>query len=95
MRNDQAVLWRNWLIAERFKWNAAQARDVEAYFWRTHTRQMIDYMEINEKGAVVAYKTLWDKKRSVKMPPLFQQYYPDASTHTINRSTYWSFLTKK
>jgi predicted AAA+ superfamily ATPase len=94
MRNDQLVLWRNWLIAERIKWNVANARNVEVYFWRTHTRQMIDYLEINEKG-MVAYKTLWDKKRNVKMPPLFRQYYPGASAHTINRSTYWSFLTKK
>jgi predicted AAA+ superfamily ATPase len=94
LRNDQELLWKNWLISERMKWNAVNKKDCATYFWRSHTRQIIDYIEVQGEG-MAAYKIAWDKKRKVKFSPLFMDYYPDAAKHAVNHSTYWSFLTKK
>lgn len=94
LRNDVDQLWRNWLISERIKWNKMNGRVQDYRFWKTHTNQKIDFMEITQ-GKVEAYKTSWEKKKKIKFPALFAQYYPLVNTHTLNRSTYWGFLTKK
>jgi hypothetical protein len=94
LRNDIDQLWRNWLISERIKWNRLNNRTAEYKFWRTHTRQTMDFIELSE-GKASAYKTSWEKKKKMKFPALFTTAYPDVATLTLNRSTYWGFLTKK
>lgn len=94
LRNDIDQLWRNWLIAERIKWNRLNGKVVEYRFWRTHTRQTMDFLEITD-NKISGYKTSWEKKKKIKFPASFLEAYPDISTHTLNRSTYWGFLTKK
>ncbi len=94
LRNDLDVLWKNWLISERIKWNQQQGNEYKYFFWRTHTRQQMDFIEVrNEK--IVAYKSIWDKRKKPKFPASFSAAYPEAETHALNRSTYWGFLTKK
>jgi predicted AAA+ superfamily ATPase len=92
-RLDLDQLWKNWLVAERIKWNRINGKKANYYFWRTHTKQMIDFIEISETGKQ-AYKTSWVKKK-IKFPAMFTEMYPDFSQHTLNRSTYWTFLSKK
>lgn len=94
LRNDIDQLWRNWLISERVKWNRLNGKKAEYKFWRTHTRQSMDFIEI-EGQKIAAYKSSWEKKKKVKFPAAFTEAYPTISTHTLNRSTYWGFLTKK
>lgn len=94
VRMDLDALWKNWLVSERIKWNAINGKQTNYWFWRTHTKQTIDLIEENE-GDQMAYKTTWDKKKKLKFPTMFQEYYPGVPTHTLNRSTYWSFLSKK
>lgn len=94
LRNDMDVLWKNWLIAERMKWNAVNENYCQYYFWRTHTRQTMDFIEVRD-NKVTAYKSIWDKRKKPKFPASFKTAYPDASTHALNRSTYWGFLSKK
>lgn len=93
-RLDLDQLWKNWLISERIKWNRMNGRKANYFFWRTHTKQMIDFIEVNETGKF-GYKTTWDKKKKVKFPAMFGELYPDYSQHTLNKSTYWTFLSKK
>lgn len=95
LRNDLDELWKNWLISEKLKWNNMHDKKSTFWFWRTHTKQMIDLLEEQENGQCFAYKTTWQKKKKIKFPQLFQTYYPEISQHTLNRSTYWGFLTKK
>jgi hypothetical protein len=64
------------------------------FFWRTHTRQSMDFIE-SSNARTAAYKTSWEKKKKVKFPASFRNAYADISTHVLNRSTYWGFLTKK
>ncbi len=94
LRNDIDQLWRNWLISERIKWNRLNGKTAEYKFWRTHTRQSMDFIEIYGQK-IAAYKSSWEKKKKVKFPAAFTEAYPTISTHTLNRSTYWGFLTKK
>ncbi len=94
LRNDIDQLWRNWIIAERIKWNKLNGKNVSYYFWRTHTRQNMDLIEVTPEQSF-AYKTSWTKKKKPKFPSSFLENYPNISTRTLNRSTYWTFLSKK
>lgn len=93
LRNDVDPLWRNWLIAERFKRAINKQEDIKAYFWLTHTKQEVDYLE-EKQGALFAYQLVWNKKVKRKFPASFSQNYPLANTYQINKSSYWSFLNK-
>lgn len=93
-RNDINALWKNWLIAERKKANAYGGRKPVTHFWKTHTKQEMDYMESTETGEF-AYKMQWNKKQKVKIPASFSENYPATKAAVINRSTFWNLLTKK
>ena len=93
-RNDATALWRNWLMIEKMKWNASIGRKAEYYTWQSHTKQRVDMIE-KVGDQILAYQTSWTKKKKPKFPAGFLKNYPEAATFTLNRSTYWSFLTKK
>lgn len=93
-RFDQEILWKNWLISERFKWLRITNKNPNFYFWKSHTRQFIDLIEV-EENEVFAMRCTWNKKKKIKEPPLFSAYYNDVIFKSINRSTYLGFLTKK
>ena len=94
LRMDIQQLWKNWLTVERMKWMNINQKTVAFLYWRTHTKQQIDLIEQTEKGAF-AYKIAWDKKRKLKFPAMFGEYYPGVPQLTLNKSTYWGFLSKK
>lgn len=94
LRNDLDQLWCNWLISERIKWNKLNGKAPEYRFWRTHTRQTIDFLELTDKG-IAGYKASWEKSKKMKFPASFSESYPEIGLHALNRSTYWGFLTKK
>ncbi|MFT7344916.1 MAG: putative AAA+ superfamily ATPase [Lentimonas sp.] len=93
-RNDATALWRNWLMIEKMKWNASINRKAEYFTWQSHTKQHVDILEVCG-SEMMAYQTSWTKKKKSKFPAGFTKNYPDATTFSLNRSTYWSFLTKK
>lgn len=99
LRNDLDALWRNYMISERVKWIRTNRMDKELYFWRTHTRQQMDFIEIGEEH-MMAYKAdpsmfSYANRRKVKIPKAFESSYPKAKTSVLNKSTYWNFLTRK
>ncbi len=94
LRNDMDQLWRNYLVSERVKWIRMNQLNAETYFWKTHTKQRMDFVELSDKG-MRAYKTDWEKRKKVKLPKSFTENYPQAKAGVLNRSTYWSFLTNK
>jgi len=94
LRNDWDKIWKNWLVSERIKWNRLNNKEVEYYFWKTHTKQIMDYIEV-ENGSISAYKTSWEKRKKMKFPASFAEAYPFSKSFALNRSTYWGFLTKK
>ena len=94
LRNDLPKLWKNYIISERVKWQKINQNDVSTFFWRTHTNQQMDYVEQTD-SELSAYKIDWEKRKKVKIPNYFTSAYPMVKTSVLNRSTYWSFLTKK
>jgi predicted AAA+ superfamily ATPase len=93
LRNDMDELWRNYLIAERIKWIRMNNLSLTPFFWRTHTRQQLDYVESGD--SMRAYKTDWFKRKKVKIPAMFTELYPHAKANVLNRSSYWPFLSSK
>lgn len=93
-RNDTAELWRNWVISERFKANQYAGRVKERYFWLTHTKQEVDYLEFSE-GQKNGYKLIWEDSRKFKVPATFSDAYPDIKVSVVNRKTFWNFLRMK
>ena len=93
-RNDATQLWRNWLLIEKIKWNQNLGKKVEYFTWKTHTKQNVDCIEM-ENGRMRAYQTSWTKKKLVRFPAGFLKYYPQAETFQLNKSTYWGFLSSK
>ena len=57
LRNDWDKIWKNWLVSERIKWNRLNNKEVEYYFWKTHTKQIMDYIEV-ENGSANVYEDL-------------------------------------
>lgn len=99
LRNDMNDLWRNYMISERVKWIRMNNMDKEIYFWRTHTRQQMDFIEVGATQTM-AYKCDskligWEKRKNVKIPKSFTEFYPEIKTSILNKSTYWNFLTRK
>ncbi|HIP32928.1 MAG TPA: ATP-binding protein [Crocinitomicaceae bacterium] len=94
LRNDMNELWRNYVIAERIKWLCMRGIKNELFFWKTHTKQQMDFIEIKE-NKIFAYKTDWEKRKKLKFSKSFSDAYPEAKVSALNRSTYWSFLTNK
>lgn len=94
LRNDMDQLWKNYLVSERVKWIRLNGLEKEVYFWKTHTKQQMDFIEIGD-GKMMAYKTDWEKRKKLKLPKSFADAYPEAKMSALNRSTYWNFLSRK
>ncbi len=90
-RNDAEQLWKNWVLSERRKQLQSKHNLAECYFWLTHTKQRMDYIEV-QKGTVTAFQIAWQKNKKIKIPKSFIETYPETKVSTIGRSTFWGFL---
>jgi|GEM_PF-757212 len=94
MRHDAEALWKNWFIAERIKWRKMKGMLNPVYFWMTHTKQSINYIE-DQDGTWTAFLPVWKNDKNIKIPALFQSYYPEIVVKTIKPKTYWNHLTRR
>lgn len=92
LRNDQGQLWENYLISERLKLQEYTRLHSANYFWRTHTKQEIDWIE-DRDGELFAYEFKWNSKKGVKIPTLWANAYPNAHFMLVNPSNYLDFIT--
>ncbi|MEI6260111.1 MAG: ATP-binding protein [Deltaproteobacteria bacterium] len=91
LRNDVGGLWENFVIAERMKRNHNQQLFPNTYFWRSHQKQEIDYLE-ELNGELKGYEIKWREKR-MKVPAGFSAAYPDCPVSLINRENMTEFAT--
>ena len=91
LRSDVGGLWENFVIAERMKWNHNQSLFPNTYFWRSHQKQEIDYLE-ELNGALRGYEIKWRETR-LKVPTGFMAAYPDCPVSLINRENMTGFVT--
>lgn len=90
MRQDKGALWENYLISERLKYNQYHGNYANTYFWRTHDRAEIDYIEERD-GQLNAYEIKW-KKKKVNFPNSFLTAYPNNTTTIINKENFETFI---
>lgn len=92
LRTDKGALWENYLMTERRKLLSWNAGPVHQYFWRTHDRQELDYIE-ESGGEIFGYEFKWGAAR-VKIPKGFMAAYPNSLVRGVNRQNYWEFIAQ-
>jgi predicted AAA+ superfamily ATPase len=93
LRNDTGGLWENFCIVERMKFNMANRRFVNNYFWRTYDQKEVDYIE-EEGGKLHAFEFKFSSTNQPKLSPGFAESYPETSFECVNRENFWSFIAK-
>lgn len=91
LRKDKGALWENFLICERQKHIQSKQINPNCYFWRTHDKQEIDYIE-EHNGQLTGYEIKWKIKKK-KPPKAFLKAYPESSIQFIDRENFESFIT--
>lgn len=91
IRNDKGVLWENYLINERKKFNEYNKNWVNSYFWRTKQQQEIDLIE-EKNGILYAYEFKWQSKKKVKLPKKFAEAYPQHEYKVITIENFTEFI---
>lgn len=92
LRTDSGALWENFCIIERLKHRMYHQNLAQAYFWRTHDGQEIDYLE-EMNGKITAFEFKLTKPTKLKIPKAFIDAYPDTPLTCIHQNNFWEFLT--
>lgn len=90
MRIDKGALWENYLLSERMKNNSYTDNFANTYFWRTHDKAEIDYIE-EQDGILNAFEIKW-KEQKVRFPNSFLQAYPNHKTEVITKENFEKFI---
>ncbi len=90
LRQDNGMLWENYILSERIKRNAYLEKHVESYFWRTYDQQEIDLIEV-ENNSIHAAECKW-KLHKAKIPTAFANAYPEANFTTIHHENYIDWI---
>jgi len=90
-RSDVGVLWENFLVSERMKYNHYSGRWVNSWFWRTSDQAELDYIEETD-GRMYAYEFKWNSTSKMKVSKTFTKAYSDAECQVVNPSNFETFL---
>ena len=91
LRQDAGPLWENFLICERMKYNLNNRIDVNAFFWRSHQQQEIDYLEDNG-DLLSGYEMKWGTKKH-RIPKVFLSTYKGSTIQKIDRTNFMQFVS--
>ena len=91
LRNDMGMLWENYIISERIKFNAYNQTGSQLYFWRNYLQREIDLIEVKD-NRIYAYEIKYGKESKVKIPLAFKTAYPDADFQKIDSDNYLDFI---
>ncbi len=90
LRQDKGALWENFLMSERLKFIHYHKIYSNQYFWRTHDRAEIDYIEERD-GKLFAYEFKW-KSGKGRFPKSFQDAYPEHELLEVSVENYFDFI---
>lgn len=90
IRGDTGFLWENFCVVERMKTLAYHRKSVNRFFWRTHTRLEIDYVE-EYGGKLHGYEFKWNPKAKAKIPKAFLEAYPGSEVKVITPKNFHEF----
>ncbi|PIS38974.1 MAG: AAA family ATPase [Candidatus Nealsonbacteria bacterium CG08_land_8_20_14_0_20_43_11] len=90
IRNDIGQLWENFIIMERIKKQSYKKIYANNYFWRSWSKQEVDFVE-ERGGQLYGYEIKW-KDGKVKKPSEWSENYPKAIFKIINQKNYLDFV---
>lgn len=91
LRNDIGMLWENYIISERIKYNEYNQTGSQLYFWRNFQQREIDLIEVKD-NRIQAYEIKYGKNSKSKIPLAFKSAYPDAAFQIIDADNYVDFI---
>jgi predicted AAA+ superfamily ATPase len=91
LRDDIGMLWENYIISERIKYQRYNKLLVNNYFWRTYDQQEIDWVE-ERGGKLYGYEFKWNPKRQVKSPGAWKKNYKNAEFTVIHPDNYLEWI---
>ena len=91
VRNDIGILWENFCVIERMKYQSYTPLYANNYFWRTWDQKEVDWIEERE-GKIYGYEFTYSGKK--KSPKTWLETYKEATFTVINRENYLPFITK-
>lgn len=91
LRYDKGALWENFIISERLKSNHYNLKRVNSYFWRTHQKSEIDYIEESD-GELEIYEFKWSLKSKLKIPKAFSDVYKAKNAAIIHSENFHQFI---
>lgn len=91
LRNDTGILWENYVLAERIKYQAYTGMLVNNYFWRTYQQQEIDWIEERD-GKLFAFEIKWSSHKKSKAPSAWSTGYPESEFKTITPENYLEWI---
>ena len=90
-RLDTGALFENYIVAERLKKLRYEKSYAKSYFWRSRTKQEIDYIEEID-GQLSAVEFKWNPNRKATLPLTFSRSYTDADFKVVTRDNFETFL---
>ncbi|HLE50269.1 MAG TPA: DUF4143 domain-containing protein, partial [Patescibacteria group bacterium] len=91
LRNDSGALWENFMMSEIIKSKSAKNEELDIHFWRTYSKQKIDYFQ-EKNGQITALEFKWSINKKTRAPSIFTRLYPQATFSIINRENYWRHI---
>lgn len=92
IRNDIGMLWENYIISERIKYQQYHKMIVNNYFWRTYDQQEVDWVEERE-GQLYGSEFKWNPKKKKSAPSAWIKTYQNAHFQVIHRENYLDWIT--
>jgi predicted AAA+ superfamily ATPase len=90
-RTDNGMLWENFCMIERIKFNQVNNPHVQSYFWRTYDGAEIDLIEVKDQQ-ISAFEFKWNPRKKPGMPASFQAIHPDVTFKVIHPDNLNGFL---
>jgi len=90
-RSDVGVLWENFLVSERMKYNHYSGRWVNSWFWRTTEQAEVDYVEESD-GQLSAFEFKWNPDAKMKVSKTFLNAYENAQVEFVHPRNFEKFL---
>ena len=89
-REDKGALFENFCIVERMKYLQRNEFIRKPYFWRTHDKKEIDYIE-EYNDQLDGYEFKWQPKK-IKAQKDFLATYKNSTYTLISRRQMWDFI---
>lgn len=90
-RNDVGMLWENFLVMERLKWQEYSDFRCNNYFWRTYDQKEVDWVE-EYAGKLMGYEFKWSPTKK-KTQKAWLETYDNAEFEIISQDNFLNFVS--